>query len=85
MFTKKHVPSTKELAGKHTRSVGLLSQLMNPDSEIFPVNHPYRRGFSSGEILGARPGVGGVVGMTATAGAGSGVSREMRLWLRTGL
>lgn len=63
MFTKKHVPSAEELAGACTRSLGLHSQSMNPDPEIFPVNH-YMRGFSSGEIRGARPGAG-VVRMTA--------------------
>ncbi|TFK27887.1 hypothetical protein FA15DRAFT_665904 [Coprinopsis marcescibilis] len=41
-------------------SVGLLTQLMNPDPAIFPENHPYRRGYSSSEIprvgaLGPRP------------------------------
>ena len=59
-------------SGKRTRTLGLLSQLMNPDPEIFLVNHPYRRGVSSGEIQGARPGAG-VVGMTAITGAGAGV------------
>jgi hypothetical protein len=44
MFAKKQVPSAEELACKRTRSVGLLSQLTNPDPEIFQVNHPYRRG-----------------------------------------
>jgi len=29
---------------------GLLTQLMNPDPEIFPVNHPYRRGHSTGDV-----------------------------------
>jgi hypothetical protein len=32
--------------------VGLLTQLMNPDPEIFPVGHPYRRGYSSSEMRG---------------------------------
>ena len=32
--------------------MGLLTQLLNPDPEIFPVGHPYRRGFSSSEIRG---------------------------------
>jgi hypothetical protein len=32
--------------------VGLLTQLLNPDPEIFPVGHPYRRGYSSSEIRG---------------------------------
>ena len=32
--------------------MGLLTQLMNPDPEIFPVGHPYRRGYSSSEIRG---------------------------------
>ena len=30
--------------------MGLLTQLLNPLLEIFPLNHPYRRGHSSGEI-----------------------------------
>ncbi|KAG5645113.1 hypothetical protein DXG03_006927 [Asterophora parasitica] len=53
MFAKKPVPSSEQLVGKRTRSVGLLSQLMNPDPQIFPPTHPYRRGYSSGEIKGA--------------------------------
>ena len=35
-----------------TQSVGLLTQLLNPNPEIFPVGHPYRRGNSSSEIRG---------------------------------
>jgi hypothetical protein len=47
---------------------------MSPDPEIYFVNHPYRCGFSSGEIRGARPGGGGGggVGMTGIRGAGAG-------------
>ncbi|KAK1235055.1 hypothetical protein PQX77_001720 [Marasmius sp. AFHP31] len=29
---------------------GLLSQLMNPDPEIFPAHHPYRSRYSSGDV-----------------------------------
>ena len=80
MFAKKQVWSAEELAPKRTRSVGLLSQLMNPDPEIFPVNHPYRHRFSSGETRGGRPDGGGVVWMTAIGStgpsAGAGVSRD---------
>jgi hypothetical protein len=35
-----------------TQSVGLLTQLLNPDPGIFPIGHPYRRGYSSSEIRG---------------------------------
>ena len=42
--------------------MGLLTQLLNPNPEIFPVGHPYRRGNSSSEIRG--------VGGHATAGKG---------------
>ncbi|KAJ7587343.1 hypothetical protein C8J56DRAFT_1050565 [Mycena floridula] len=38
------------------RKLGLLSQLMNPDPQIFPVEHPYRRNYSSGDVRnGAGP------------------------------
>ncbi|KAF8624425.1 hypothetical protein AX17_007134 [Amanita inopinata Kibby_2008] len=53
MFAK--IPTLQNLReGVRTRSVGLLTQLMNPDPQIFPPNHPYRRGFSSGEIRGGQ-------------------------------
>ncbi|GLB40772.1 hypothetical protein LshimejAT787_0806430 [Lyophyllum shimeji] len=71
MFAKKPVPSQEQLAWKRTRSVGLLTQLMNPDPKIFPPSHPYRRGHSSGEIKG----VGGGLTMTAP---GSGSAGERR-------
>lgn len=61
MFAKKQVPSAEQLYGKRTRSVGLLSQLMNPDPQIFPANHPYRRGFSSGEIRAGGSGAAAAV------------------------
>jgi hypothetical protein len=35
-----------------TQSAGLLTQLLNPNPENFPVGHPYRRGNSSSEIRG---------------------------------
>lgn len=38
--------------------MGLLTQLMNPNPEIFPVGHPYRRGYSSSEIRGGGGGGG---------------------------
>ena len=50
MITKLPSESFQDLAKARTRSVGLLTQLMNPNPEIFPANHPYRRGFSSGAI-----------------------------------
>ncbi|KAF8910434.1 hypothetical protein CPB84DRAFT_1218021 [Gymnopilus junonius] len=50
MFVKLPTSSFQDLAKARTRSVGLLTQLMNPNPEIFPADHPYRRGFSSGEI-----------------------------------
>jgi len=36
----------------------LLTQLLNPPLEIFPANHPYRRGYSSGEIRAGQQGQG---------------------------
>ncbi|KAF8181515.1 hypothetical protein BJ912DRAFT_610643 [Pholiota molesta] len=50
MFVKLPTSSFQDLAKARTNSVGLLTQLMNPDVEQFPPNHPYRRGFSSGEL-----------------------------------
>lgn len=51
MFTKLPKSSFQNLAEvARTRSVGLLTQLLNPDPKVFPENHPYRRGFSSGAI-----------------------------------
>ncbi|KAF9037617.1 hypothetical protein BJ165DRAFT_564449 [Panaeolus papilionaceus] len=50
LFKKLPSESFQNLAAARTRSVGLLTQLMNPDPTIFPPNHPYRRGHSSGEI-----------------------------------
>lgn len=48
MFVKLPTSSFQDLAKARTKSG--LSILMNPNPEIFPVNHPYRRGFSSGDI-----------------------------------
>ena len=64
MFVRKPVPSSEQLAAMRSKSVGLLTQLLNPDPRIFPVGHPYRRGFSSGEIAvgGGGTGSGPVVG-----------------------
>ncbi|KAJ2917371.1 hypothetical protein MD484_g3038, partial [Candolleomyces efflorescens] len=50
MFAKRPTASFQNLANARTQSFGLLTQLMNPDPSIFPPNHPYRRGHSSGEI-----------------------------------
>jgi hypothetical protein len=36
--------------------MGLLMQFLNPNPEIFPVRHPYRRGDSSCEIKGVGDG-----------------------------
>ena len=53
MFAKKPAESFQNLTHiARTESVGLLTQLMNPDPEIFPIGHPYRRGYSSSEIRG---------------------------------
>ena len=53
MFAKKPTESFQNLTQvARTQSVGLLTQLLNPDPEIFPVGHPYRRGYSSSEIKG---------------------------------
>lgn len=69
MFAKKQVPSTEQLEVKRAWSVGMLSQLMNPDPAIFPPNHPYWCRFSSGEVKGSRgPGVSG--SSTAVEGGG---------------
>ena len=57
MFAKKPTESFQNLTQvARTRSVGLLTQLMNPNPEIFPVGHPYRRGYSLSEIRGAGGG-----------------------------
>jgi hypothetical protein len=48
--------------------VGLLTQLLNPNPEMFPVGHSYRKGNSSSEIRG----VGG------RASASRGASRGDR-------
>ena len=59
MFAKKPTESFQNLTQvARTQSVGLLTQLMNPDPEIFPVGHPYRRGYSSSEIKGVGGGRG---------------------------
>ena len=42
--------------------MGLLTQLMNPNPEIFPVGHPCRRGYSSSEIRGVGGGRGAIGG-----------------------
>ncbi|KNZ75815.1 hypothetical protein J132_01563 [Termitomyces sp. J132] len=65
MFAKKPVPSSEDLAKQRTQSVGLLTQLMHPNPEIFPPTHPYRRGHSSGDVKGTR-GLGGLA-MTSTS------------------
>ena len=46
MFAKLPVASFQNLerGPSRTRSAGLLTQLLNPPLEIFPANHPYRRG-----------------------------------------
>ncbi|KAG6917731.1 hypothetical protein DXG01_001382 [Tephrocybe rancida] len=66
MFAKKPVPSSEDLLTQRTRSVGLLTQLMHPDPQIFPPSHPYRRGHSSGDVKSAR-GSGGGLTMTKTS------------------
>ncbi|KAF5359358.1 hypothetical protein D9756_003596 [Leucocoprinus leucothites] len=56
LFVKLPKSSFQDLAEiARTRSVGLLSQLLNPDPRGLPVDHPYRRGFSSGMIQPLRP------------------------------
>lgn len=70
MFVKLPASSFQNLANARTRSVGLLTQLMNPNPEIFPVNHPYRRGVSSSEIRPAAAGRGGVAPMRPLTSAG---------------
>ncbi|EEB90886.1 hypothetical protein MPER_10848 [Moniliophthora perniciosa FA553] len=54
MFAKKPKRTWSGLARSGS---GLLSQLMNPDPEIFPANHPYRRGYSSGDVGMPKGGV----------------------------
>ncbi|KAI3611626.1 hypothetical protein WG66_007784 [Moniliophthora roreri] len=54
MFAKKPKRAWSGLARSGS---GLLSQLMNPDPEIFPANHPYRRGYSSGDVGMPKSGV----------------------------
>ncbi|KAL0953208.1 hypothetical protein HGRIS_004463 [Hohenbuehelia grisea] len=48
LFTKQPVPQKAQIL-QRTRS-GLLSQLMNPDPEIFPANHPYRTSYSAVDL-----------------------------------
>ncbi|KAF8343625.1 hypothetical protein F5887DRAFT_851747, partial [Amanita rubescens] len=62
MFAK--IPPSNNLA--RTTSVGLLTQLMNPDPQIFPPNHPYRRGLSTGEIRGGQGHIRLHAGLTMT-------------------
>jgi len=50
MIKKLPTESLQDLAKARANSVGLLTQLLNPNPEVFPPNHPYRRGFSSGAI-----------------------------------
>lgn len=66
MFAK--IPPSQNLA--RTTSVGLLSQLMNPDPQIFPPNHPYRRGLSTGEIRSGQGHIRLHPGLTMTGAAG---------------
>ena len=79
MFVRKPVPSSEQLAAMRSKSVGLLTQLLNPDPMIFPVDHPYRRGFSSGEIAiqgGQGEGVGGSAGSGAVVDNVAGAAGE---------
>ncbi|KAK7027271.1 hypothetical protein VNI00_015360 [Paramarasmius palmivorus] len=46
LFAKK---PKRAWSGSMRSGSGFLSQLMNPDPEIFPANHPYRRGYLSGD------------------------------------
>ncbi|KAJ3865600.1 hypothetical protein EV359DRAFT_20349, partial [Lentinula novae-zelandiae] len=75
MFAKVPKPSYSNLS---TRSQsGLLSQLMNPDPNIFPGDHPYRRGYSDVAVGGrtgnglARLGMQPMTNLTANAGVRS--------------
>ncbi|KAJ3785518.1 hypothetical protein GGU10DRAFT_354566 [Lentinula aff. detonsa] len=67
MFTK--VPK-RNYSNLSTRSQsGFLSQLMNPDPKIFPGDHPYSRGYSSGDVaVGGRTARLGIQPMTNLAG-----------------
>ena len=60
MFVKLPVALFQNLGRgpSRTRSVGLLTRLLNPLPEIFPPNHPYRRGYSSGEMRAGQQGHG---------------------------
>lgn len=56
LFVKLPKSSFQDLAeAARTRSAGLLTQLLNPDPQRLPLDHPYRRGFSSGMIQPLRP------------------------------
>jgi hypothetical protein len=50
MIKKIPTESLQDLAKARANSVGLLSQLLNPNPDNFPPSHPYRRGASSGAI-----------------------------------
>lgn len=53
--------------GPRTRSVGLLSQLLNPDPQIFPVNHPYRTSSSTQDMTQFSRGSGLMLTRRSTA------------------
>ncbi|KXN87532.1 hypothetical protein AN958_08511 [Leucoagaricus sp. SymC.cos] len=56
MFVKLPKSSFQNLTEiARTRSAGLLTQLLKPDLQLLPHDHPYRRGFSSGMIQPLRP------------------------------
>ncbi|KJA19860.1 hypothetical protein HYPSUDRAFT_852873 [Hypholoma sublateritium FD-334 SS-4] len=50
LFVKLPTKSFQDLAKTRSESVVGLTQLLNPNPELSPVNHPHRRNLSSGEI-----------------------------------
>ena len=66
MIQKVPTESYQDLAKARANSVGLLSQLLNPNPEIFPVNHPYRRGYSQGNMNMRQSGLQPIQSMQPT-------------------
>lgn len=58
----------QEASNLPPRTKSALSLLLNPDPSIFPENHPYRRGYSSGELV--RPGPSHMMGLVGMGGFG---------------
>ncbi|KAF4617806.1 hypothetical protein D9613_006181 [Agrocybe pediades] len=69
MFVRMQTPSFPDPTKARPGRVGYLSQLMHPDPDIFPNNHPYRLGFSSGAIMAGNLTALQPIQLTTSAGA----------------